>query len=84
LRERQKEAAYERMRVRLANDIRSLMEEDGITFAALAERLGFTESETRQQVLSNDLRLSQLVGLLDALNLEPYILFRPRKAWITE
>ena len=84
LRQRRKEATYERIRARLYYELRSLMAEKKFMMAELAARLGFTETETRQQLSEHDLRLGQLVDILDVLNLEPYIVFRARRGWVAQ
>lgn len=84
LRARRKEATYERVRARLSSELQALMVEKGLTMEMLAERLNFTVSETRQRVCHNDLRLGQLIDILDILDLEPYTIFRPRRGWVVQ
>lgn len=84
LRTRRKEATYERIQARLAWELRRLIAEKGFTIETLSDILGFTFSETRQRINFRDLRISQLVDILDALDLEPYFIFRPRRGWIVQ
>ena len=79
LRARRRSATYEALRKKLTDDIRELMTEQGVTFVQLAAWLGYTVSEMRERVKDVDLRLGQLVEILDVLDMEPYLMMTPRR-----
>ena len=69
----------ERLRTKVAEDIVSLMGEQGIHIESLAYKLEITNSELRDWIWVRDLKLSELSRLLDALGSELYPIIRSRK-----
>ena len=70
---------HERLRTKIAEDIVSLMSEQCMFIEVLAKRLRLKNNEVREWIWSRDLRLSELVKLLDALEAEMYPVIRPRQ-----
>lgn len=68
----------ERLRTKIAEDIVSLMGEQGIFIEGLAKKLKLRNSEMREWIWTRDLKLSELSRLLDALDSELYPLIRSR------
>lgn len=69
----------ERLRVKVAEDIVTLMGEQGVYIEVLAKKLGLKIDETRAWIWTRDLKLSELSRLLDVLDSEMYPVIRPRK-----
>jgi hypothetical protein len=74
--------SYERIRQKIAEDIRQVMADNSITFGQMAAKLKWPVRETRTRINSADLRLSQLVAILNVFGLDFYPVMRPRKPWI--
>lgn len=70
---------YERLRTKIANDITTIMGEQGCSVEELARRLKLKKSELRKRIWENDLKLSELTRLLDHLDSELYPIIRSRK-----
>lgn len=72
---------YERLRVKIANDIVDVMREQDCGIESLAKRLKLKKKELRKWIWTHDLKLSELVRLLDCLDSEFYPIIRTRKLW---
>lgn len=68
----------ERLRTKVAEDIVSLMGEQGVFIEGLAKKLKLRNSEMKAWIWTRDLKLSELSELLDALDSEFYPLIRSR------
>ena len=74
------ERSYERVRAKIASDLRDLMRERNINEAEMARCLGIPKRELRQRIYRRDLRISQLMAMCDVLGVDMYPLFRPQIA----
>ncbi len=70
---------HERLRLKVSEDIVSLMGEQGMYVEVLAKKLGLRNNEMRDWIWTRDLRLSELSRLLDVLDSEFYPIIRSRK-----
>ena len=74
-----RQASYERTRVKIADDIRTLMKEQGLTDYNMAAALRVSVNEARVWINSRDLTLNELTKVLDCLGVDFYPILRPRK-----
>lgn len=70
---------YERLRVKIANDVVAIMKEENCRIEDLAAVLKMRKGEVREWIWSRDLKLSELVRLLNHLDSEFYPIIRQRK-----
>ena len=70
--------AYEALRTKLSQDIPSLILEQQVTIREVAKRLNISEKELLERIHSEDLKLSQLVRILDSINVDLYPILRAR------
>jgi hypothetical protein len=75
--QRRMTAAYERVRQKVAQDIRSLMGEHKTSYRELAIRLGWPVTTIRRRVNSDDMLLSEASALMFQFGLEFYPVMRP-------
>lgn len=66
----------------MAADLEGLMKDHGFSYSMVGRELGISSAEAKRRVLSRDLKLSQLIRLLDLFGVEPYIIMRPQIAWV--
>jgi len=72
-------ALYERLRHKIAEDIVDIMRESDLHYDTLAYMMRMSKAELKEMIWVRDLKMSELVTLLDKLNAEMYPLIRERK-----
>lgn len=72
---------YERLRLKVADDILSIMKEQGCSLEELAKKMKLKKAEMREWIWDRDLTFSEIARLLDCLDSEFYPIIRPRKLW---
>jgi len=72
-------ALYERLRHKIAEDIVDIMRESDLHYDTLAYMMRMSKAELKEMIWVKDLKMSELVTLLDKLNAEMYPLIRERK-----
>ena len=76
---RRRAAAYERLRQKIAEDIVDVIKESGSTIAEFASfKMGISQVELKRLIYEEDLKLSELVDILDKIDADFYPLIRPR------
>lgn len=70
---------YERLRIKIAEDILTVMGEQGCSIEDLARGMKLRKLEIKEWIWSRNLKLSELARLLDYLDSEFYPIIRPRK-----
>lgn len=69
---------YERLRLKVAEDILAVMKEAEIGLEQLAKKMGMRKEEVSCWIWERDLKLSEIVQILDRLDAEFYPLIRDK------
>jgi hypothetical protein len=75
----ERRALYERLRHKIGSDIMDIILESGVYPETIATMMGMSKGELKQMIWEQDLKLSELVKLLNKLDAEMYPLIRVRK-----
>ncbi len=79
---RRRQATYERVRAKITDDIEHLMRDCNVTYLDIGRELGMSQNNARIHVKSRDIKLSQILRILDMFGMDLYTVMRPHKAWV--